>query len=234
MRDKKSKRPNATRHGVYRTIHILSGENPEEFKNLLDGLIEEWQPDGVFEQDTVLTIAACLWRKDRLRKFIEIEVIKKRFDPDHPAFDEALGFGFLIAGLRRNPEEFERDIACYLRSDRVVHLQQKFPRARFESAAKWADAVIEELKLVLLPAYSLDRRSSEAVTATSDGSFFRSATAFPLDLFERELAIEGRLEATIDRLFKRLIQSKAMKQMLQQTGAIKPNGRIQNLGAPGN
>jgi hypothetical protein len=42
----------------------------------------------------------------------------------------------------------------------------------------------------------------------------RSAHIIPPDAFEHEIALEERIEAMIDRSFKRLGQLKAMKQML--------------------
>jgi hypothetical protein len=42
----------------------------------------------------------------------------------------------------------------------------------------------------------------------------RSAQIIPPDAFEHEIALEERIEAMIDRSFKRLGQLKAMKQML--------------------
>jgi hypothetical protein len=41
------------------------------------------------------------------------------------------------------------------------------------------------------------------------------------DLFKSQLALDERLDAMIDRAVKRLIQTKAMKQMLRQTGALE-------------
>jgi hypothetical protein len=46
-----------------------------------------------------------------------------------------------------------------------------------------------------------------------------SAANLSNDLFKQELALDERLDAMEDRAVKRLIQTKAMKQMLGQTGA---------------
>lgn len=44
----------------------------------------------------------------------------------------------------------------------------------------------------------------------------RSAASFTDDLFNRELVLDERLDAMIDRAVKRLVQTKAMKQALGQ------------------
>jgi hypothetical protein len=48
---------------------------------------------------------------------------------------------------------------------------------------------------------------------------FHTATNFSGDLFKQELALDERLDAMIDRAVKRLIQIKAMKQMLGAASA---------------
>jgi hypothetical protein len=59
-----------------------------------------------------------------------------------------------------------------------------------------------------------DKSDSHEVTPFGP---IRSA-ALSSDLFEQELALDERLDAMIDRAIKRLIQTKAMKQMLGQAG----------------
>jgi len=46
----------------------------------------------------------------------------------------------------------------------------------------------------------------------------RSAATFSDDVFNQEIALDQRIDAMIDRAVKRLIQIKAMKQMLGQSG----------------
>jgi hypothetical protein len=48
---------------------------------------------------------------------------------------------------------------------------------------------------------------------------YQSAKAYSGDLFNQELALDERLDAMIDRAVKRLIQIKAMKQMLGAASA---------------
>jgi hypothetical protein len=47
-----------------------------------------------------------------------------------------------------------------------------------------------------------------------DISFLEAASILEQDDFKNEIALEERIDAMIDRLVKRLVQIKAMKQML--------------------
>ena len=80
--------------------------------------------------------------------------------------------------------------------------------------SEWAQAVINEINSVLLPATLGGLKEMADVVGLS-----QSAATLSNDLFKQELALDERLDAIIDRAVKRLIQTKAMKQMLGQTGA---------------
>ena len=106
---------------------------------------------------------------------------------------------------------FEQWANCLLRPDKVNYLKQKFPRSDFKSTPEWAQAVIDEITLVLLPDCTPDLREMADIRALS-----QSAATFSYDFFRQELALDERLDAMKDRAVKRLIQTKAMKQMLAQ------------------
>ena len=57
---------NALKHGVFSKSIILSDEDPLEYKNLLDQLLQELHPSGLLEQTLVERIALTLWRQRRL------------------------------------------------------------------------------------------------------------------------------------------------------------------------
>jgi hypothetical protein len=46
---------------------------------------------------------------------------------------------------------------------------------------------------------------------------------FSGDLFDREIAVDERLNAMVERAIKRLIQTKAMKQMLKDVHELQQN-----------
>jgi hypothetical protein len=57
---------NALKHGVFSKTLILTDEDPDEYKSLLDQLLLELHPSGLLEQTLVERIALTLWRQKRL------------------------------------------------------------------------------------------------------------------------------------------------------------------------
>ena len=70
---KNNSRLNALKHGVLASqgvITMIEGREPRgEFEAMADGLAEDFQPVGAYEQLLVQEIAACFWRKRRLLRF---------------------------------------------------------------------------------------------------------------------------------------------------------------------
>jgi hypothetical protein len=59
----------------------------------------------------------------------------------------------LILCLRAEPETaFERMASRLLTAATISHLEQKFPPSNYQSTSEWAEAVITEIKSILLPA----------------------------------------------------------------------------------
>src|SRR5262245_62279995 len=83
----KSKFPNALKHGACSRMAILPGEDPDEFIALLEGLLAEWEPQGPTEGEAVYTIAACIWRKRRIQRFITGKIGFRSLDPGALSFD---------------------------------------------------------------------------------------------------------------------------------------------------
>jgi hypothetical protein len=215
--NQKPKQPNAQKHGVFAATAILPGEHRQEFEELHSAVTQEWTPDGATEEDAVLTIAKAIWRKRRVQKFLGVQLAINALNPKHPSFDESIGLIHLLHFMGTEPEDFtfEDQADRFLRPDKIQYLRQKVPRSNFESTAEWVQAVINEISLVLLPA-SMNRDEPEMADVVG---LSRSAANLSNDLFKQELALDERLDAMIDRAVKRLIQTKAMKQMLGRTGA---------------
>jgi hypothetical protein len=57
---------NALKHGLFSKTLILTDEDPDEYKSLLDQLLQELHPIGLLEQTLVERIALTLWRQRRL------------------------------------------------------------------------------------------------------------------------------------------------------------------------
>jgi len=199
---------------VFAVPTVVPGEDPIEFAALHSALIEELVPDGASEEDAVLTITKGIWRKRRVQRFIDVQLMINTSDPSHPSYDPLLGLRLFVNRMERDPETaFEEYASRCLRADMMRHLTNKFPRLNFDSTAKWAQAIISEIKESLLP--KLDTQEPYVAIVCGLAS---SAATLAWDTFKQELARDERLDAMIDRAIKRLIQTKAMKQMLTQAG----------------
>jgi hypothetical protein len=109
-------------------------------------------------------------------------------------------------------------------SRQTLTLAKKYPASDFKSVSERAQAIINEIETMLLPAI-------DKADAAGTLSMIESAMTFSGDLFDRELALDERLNAMIDRAIKRLIQIKAMKQMLNQV-PNRPKSEVLKLRAP--
>ena len=195
-------------------------------------------PKGSLEEDAVISIARAIWRKRRLQKFLEARLLKNSSDINHPSFDVGQGlfsFAWIMDSETKRGEKPEKIFAKYapqlLGSGIVESLQNKYPRAAFATGTEWAAAIVKEVNSNLLPRYSGD--NPEVIVKQK---WQVSLQNFTNDEFREELAIDERLEAMIDRAIKRLIQLKAMKQILGQAPAERPRTRqltVTNSGRDG-
>lgn len=209
MSNGKWKRPNALRHGVFSATAILPGEDRQEFEELHNSLIREWQPDGDTESDAVLDIAKSIWCKRRVQKFFQIQVSKNCLDPNHPTYNEDLALKHFSDAVAQDPERAFRECTSSLHPERITYLGQKCPRTSFKTTKEWGAAVVNEIKSVLL---EVDTPGMWEVAG-----LFCIASLFSDDLIRQELTLNERLSAIIERAVKRLVQMKAMKQMLAPT-----------------
>ena len=68
----------ALKHGGYSAISLLPGESSAEFEKLHEQLVVDLAPNGVLMEETVATIAHCLWRRGNLRIFRVAESVRRR------------------------------------------------------------------------------------------------------------------------------------------------------------
>jgi len=223
----KRKRPNAQKHGAFSVCPTIPGEEPREFQKLLSTLIDEWQASGPTEADAVFSLADLMWRKHRLQKFVRRSLDGTTFPPRHPAFDEARGLFLFLDCMYREPETaFELQAKEYLRADKINYLREKFPRSNYQSTSQWADAVIQEIKTIMLPV--VPRRGMlEPDPEFRVASYIIHAS----ELLEDELNLRERLDERIHRQVKHLIQLKAWKQMLRQTTGSPENEQPKRIAA---
>jgi hypothetical protein len=89
---KENSKHNATTHGIFSKVVVINGESRAEFEDLLIGLRNCLQPEGMLEEILVEKLAALFWRERRLiiadgkasfETGIELFDLYKRPDLDH-------------------------------------------------------------------------------------------------------------------------------------------------------
>src|SRR6516225_1010271 len=234
------KRPNAQKHGVFAGDPTIPGEDPREFQELHAALIDEYQPAGPSEEDAVLSLADLMWRKRRAQEFLRTKLMLKTFDPHSPTFDERRGFNFFIHWMHLEPEtSFERHASIFLKPDSIRHLKQKFPRTNYPSTTEWAQAVIMEIKSILLPAAPPSLEATEPGEGDLPEPLRKMAIGWKVNAsiqnakedFEADLNLRQRLDAMIHRQIKHLTQLKAWKEMLRQTSAAREDQQPKRITA---
>jgi hypothetical protein len=197
MRDQIRRLPGALRHGGFSKIAILPGEDPAEFEQLHRGLIEEWRPNGPTEDDTVLTMAVATWRKTRLQKFLWAQLCRES--------DCISALRDLCSVIPPDPVAFERALKT-LPKEWANRLRDVLSREYFDSIPDWVSAITKGIAKAMLPEiHPLGELPAERL----------------LEGFNRELALEERLDRQIDRAMKRLIQAKGLKELLYRAPAVE-------------
>jgi hypothetical protein len=216
------KKPNAFKHGVFvRSATVLPGEDKKEYLQLVDELVEEWKPNGATEFEAVLTIADARWRKLRAQKYRKIRLLQNRLDIKHQSFDEDLGLVMFVGEISARPEYFDTAAAAFLRPHKIDDLKRKFPRQNFASNEEWIQAIVDEITLELeiepppqLPEKLMAGFKSFHTMINNRALTNQAAATFTDDVIERELGIDERFDAIIDKAIKRLILIKGAKQAL--------------------
>ena len=193
--------------GAETEFAILPGENPLEFEMLRGRLAEELSPDGPLEEDQVLTVAKCIWRKQRYQRFLAARVMAAKFDPGHEAYDEAMalnGFYHAIDGSTHFGEV--RQSLDQLGGHFADHLNAKCPRPEFRTLEDWVKAMQEEVLKVLLPAAARFGRPPDEVLVK------HSSAVLTDDVLAGELESEERNDRMIEQSLTRLEKIKKSKQ----------------------
>ena len=91
-KSKRYNRPGALKHGAFSSSAFFPWENRAEFEALHLELIDEWDPNGAFEEEAVFTIASCMWKKRRIQEKRQLEVLTHLRTPDRQSSKEPTPF----------------------------------------------------------------------------------------------------------------------------------------------
>jgi hypothetical protein len=107
----------------------------------------------------------------------------------------------------------------FLFRDRFTdHLKQEVPREDYPEFIDYVRALKKEIDEVLLPRARSERPSDDYIAAKTASEFLTE------DRILEDLALEERLDATMDKAIRRLAQAKALKQIsgLNRRGRYRP------------
>ncbi len=194
---------NALKHGGYSNLAVLPGEDPDEFDRHHQSLIDEFAPSGPTEHDVVLSLAKCMWRKSRLGIYPRAARAREQLGPILGGPDTC-EVQVDINLFRASAKETERTL-------QIIEVQQKLNEVRRDMSVhltevnRHAKAILEKVG-VNIEEHLLEESVNWALAALRE--------LITPEALMKELELEARLEARIDRLLKRLFYLKAAKQML--------------------
>jgi hypothetical protein len=201
-----SQRPlslNAWKHGGYSNLGVLPGEDPEEFDRFHRSLIEEFEPSGPTECDIVLSLANSMWRKSRLNIYALAAEARKIWgdvfdNRDNPYWSIDVGL------LKKFMQETER-----LRN--VLSIAEELRKADKEGLPH----LVQFTKDCAACLNADEEKQLEMQQEGIDGLRLAAlGEQITMEALINEIELNGRLDARIDRLMKRLFQVKAAKQMI--------------------
>ena len=239
-KSKKYNRPSALKHGAFSGSAFFPWENRAEFEVLHMELVDEWDPRGAFEEESVFTIANCIWKKRRIREKRQLEVLADLRAPDPqsakettPFFEERIQqIKFLLSNkstaVAPPTRKFNYDEAVLLelsasfygnmseqslswkflnRNKFTDHLEEAIPRKNYPDFIDYIRALKTEVDEVLLPRVRKEQPSDDYIAAKTASEFLTA------ERIMEDLALEERLDATMDKAIRRLAQAKMLKQV---------------------
>jgi hypothetical protein len=188
--------PPALKHGAYSEAVLLPGEDPAEFEKLHSGLIAQFAPQGRMEEETVASLARLMWRRQNLARF-EISQLAS----------------FIAEGLEKallKARQAEKNNKSRVARRRYTHNQEHedntYPYTKEEDEELIAE--LEKLVSANRRAHKAQGTSKEQKAAQELCEVAKAATLYRL---MKELDVEERLDAMIDRLLKRLLFLRGIK-----------------------
>jgi hypothetical protein len=230
MSERRSRRPNALKHGAFSAVELFPWEDANEFEELRRGLMEEHQPEGPLQEDCVNSILSCMWRKRRLRdkRKLDIAAALERVEnrvlwEEPPPLFETSREKTLHALRERRPHPGPRPRDDYQqllgfsaslfgeKSKSLLKLSLSMLRAEF--SAHLNEKVPCEFESTYQWIAAVKKEVDSVLLpmvrsrAPQSNVYFETAAAFLTDdRILEDLAIEDRFDAGIDRALKRLWQ----------------------------
>jgi hypothetical protein len=230
--------PAALKHGAFTKIELLPWEDPAAYEQLHQQLLEEFEPEGVLQEECVRDILTATWRKQRLRDRRNVETRAALLQPQNRVFDQ-----------RPNPLfETKLERAQYLAA-KAASEEPNLPRDDYERLLSFSSfftldasprivagaigCLPEEYRRHLQTHFPQDKYDTPELWIIAikkevdgvllpkvrgrrpdpDGYLAAAAGMLAPEKMLEDLAVEERLEAQMDHALRRLFWLKTQKKL---------------------
>ena len=197
-------RNNARKHGAF--AQDLANENGEEFRQLHESLIAEWNPDPGTEEHAVLYLAQSIWVQRRVDRYHRREMALAKQCPIENDRDQTMTLARTLK-VADNEVVANRIIGLLPKKYRKW-ITRRVPRIKYHDAGSWIKALrlaMEQILELLATAEVYELNSLE---------FKIKRAARVRELMEAKINLDERLGSRIDKAIKRIAQLKAVKQVM--------------------
>jgi hypothetical protein len=170
---RKTSSMNAVTHGLYSKGVVIAKESSEQYQEMLDAYIQQFQPIGPVELDLVEEMVAAKWRQRRLWS-IETDLIEdqiliqtEKLDKDYSDYDPHCPLSYAYAALAesgslpfltRNESRLER---AYFRALKLLLELQRLRKSEDKNIQKRTESQIRPPQSFPLPPIHHDRPQRE-------------------------------------------------------------------------
>jgi hypothetical protein len=196
---------NAMKHGAFAEMVILPDEDPEEFEALHRSLIDEWDPQGITQEDKVFSIAKNMWRKRRRARHEKDEIadsVSYRNTVDRFHQNEIDTFINVLEDIESGRPVSEQDLLARLPRRWAMHYKKYIPRKSFDTDSAWLITITARMEDLVDELVGLGYGRPKIGEQFCDAAFI-----------EAELALDERLDAKIDKDIVALGRMKTMQAM---------------------
>jgi hypothetical protein len=217
----KSRNYNAFKHGAFARYAVLQYESDDEFWELNANLFEELRPEGALEQETVSSIAKLIWAKRRTEKMFNHELETAL---ESPYFPIALIIRTMLEDVdsAKNREELDNYIGV-MREPFLSNIRQKIGDAKDLDMPAYLERVKAALRSTL---HWIVLEMEKHVT---DPIHLGNSAEIGQEVNVKYLATIERIDAMIDRAFKRLFQLKGFKEIVTSRDRTQIGSKERNV-----
>ena len=219
---KKVGNQNARKHGLYSKISkyaVLPWESEDEFNSLREEFRDEWKPNGASEEQAILDLTLYTWLRLRAvasaRFNFSNSTVSDELKSGECSLDDIIQHQTKVPGHARAAlsaaERLINDLGAthekirehyyWTKDSEGKEIQQKLMVLRND-----VSTLIEQTKKGVI-------EGVRALVQTVETSAGRFKEAYQADEIEKQVVLLGRFDASVEKVIRRLIQTKVSKRI---------------------